>query len=223
MWVSEKSGVRQSKFGTLWYQIVRWTWTVCRSSYPHIQGSQVRTLQPFWPKGLISSVGKCFSGLFKKWFLTLLYNAIILEAISKLVLWCNISTFLNNCNNWFCFNKLIPLVQGSKIRNIEVSNKKGFELDETFWKMLQYFNMLELPDIWLNIEENCLISFRESNKKQMHGTKNNIKRHMIFFFLVFFKQFWSSNFYMILVLVIFLHFWDKIRKVEYNKKNFCSC
>ena len=43
---------------------------------PYSQGSQVRTLRPFWPKDLISSIGRYIGALYKKWYLTppLRYN-----------------------------------------------------------------------------------------------------------------------------------------------------
>ena len=58
-------------------------------------------------------------------------------------------------------------------------NKKNFELGKNFWKMLKYFNNFEHPDIWSNLKENCLISFRHSNNKRTYGTRKNKKRLMI--------------------------------------------
>ena len=45
--------------------------------------------------------------------------------------------------------------------------------------MLNHFNNFEHADILSNLGENCLISFRDSNKKRMYGTRNNKKRLMI--------------------------------------------
>ena len=36
--------------------------------------------------------------------------------------------------------------------------------------------MFEHPCFWLNLEENHEISFKEPNKKQLHGTRKN-KKH----------------------------------------------
>ena len=58
--------------------------------------------------------------------------------------------------------------------------------------------MFEHEDIWLNLEENCLISFRDSIKKQMHGKKLN-KETM--------RQTWSFSFCYssTIVTIKFLH------------------
>ena len=57
-------------------------------------------------------------------------------------------------------------------------SKKNFGLGRNFWKMLKYFNNFEHPDIWSNLGGNCLVSFRDSNKKRIYGTRNNKKRFM---------------------------------------------
>ena len=69
------------------------------------QGSQLRTLQPFWPKGLISSIGRYAGALYKKLFLTRPLGTIMLQTISKLKFWCNVSTNWSKCKNWFCSRK----------------------------------------------------------------------------------------------------------------------
>ena len=97
-------------------------------------------------------------------FLRLHCGTIMLQAKSELKFWCNISTNLSNCKNWFCSRKKTLLVQGRKIRNIGVE-QKNFELDKKFWKMLRDFSNFEHPDICSNLGKNCLISFRDSNKK----------------------------------------------------------
>ena len=56
--------------------------------------------------------------------------------------------------------------------------------------MLKYFKTFEHTDIWQNLEENCLISFRDSNKKRMYGTRSNKKGLMICpFLLKYFSNF----------------------------------
>ena len=56
--------------------------------------------------------------------------------------------------------------------------------------MLKYFDKFEYTDIWSNLGENCLISFRDSNKKPIYGTRNNKKCLMICpFFWKYFNNF----------------------------------
>ena len=64
-------------------------------------------------------------------------------------------------------------------------------------------NNFEHPDTWLNLGENCLISFRDSNKKRVYVRRNKKKRLMICpFLLKYFSNFEHLNIFMILVQVI---------------------
>ena len=66
-----------------------------------------------------------------------------------------------------------------------------------------YFNKFEHPDISSNLEENCLISFRDSNKKQTYGTRNNKKSLIVCpFLLYYFNNFEHQNICMILARVV---------------------
>ena len=64
--------------------------------------------------------------------------------------------------------------------------------------MLKFFINFKHPDIWSNLEENRLISFRDSNEKRIDGTRNSKKRLMICpFLLKYFNNFehpdiWSN-------------------------------
>ena len=62
----------------------------------------------------------------------------MLQTISKLEFGCNISTILSNWNNWFCSRKLTPLLQGRKMRNIDVEQEK-FRAGEKFLKNVEIF------------------------------------------------------------------------------------
>ena len=84
-------------------------------------------------------------------FLRLRCGTIMLQTISKLTFWSNISTILSNWNNWFCSRRLTPLVKGRKIETL-TWNIKHIELGKIFWKMLKYFNTFEH-----HIEENWLV------------------------------------------------------------------
>ena len=66
-----------------------------------------------------------------------------------------------------------------KVRNIDV---------EQVGKMLKYFNNSEHPAIWSNLGGNCMISFRDSNKKQTYGTRNNKNDLMMCLFLEMIHQ-----------------------------------
>ena len=69
-------------------------------------------------------------------------------------------------------------------------NRNNFELGKLFWNMLKNFSTFEHPHICLNLGENCLINFRDSNKKQIYGTRNNRKHLMICpFLLKYFNNF----------------------------------
>ena len=68
--------------------------------------------------------------------------------------------------------------------------QENLELGKTFLKILKYFKTFEHPDIWSNLEKSCLISFRDSSKKRIFGTRNNKKRLMICpFLLKYFNNF----------------------------------
>ena len=70
--------------------------------------------------------------------LRLHWGTIMLQTISKLEFGCNISTILSNWNNWFCSRKLTPLLQGRKMRNIDVEQEK-FRAGEKFLKNVEIF------------------------------------------------------------------------------------
>ena len=94
--------------------------------------------------------------------------------------------------------------------------------------MLKYFNTFEHPNIWSNLEESCLISFRDSNKKRIYGTRNNKKRHMIFpFLLKYFNNFEHQIIYTNLEENSLISFGDSNKKLIYgtrsNKKRLMIC
>ena len=79
------------------------------------EGCHVRTLQP-------QSID-ILTLYIKSNFLRFHCGTITLQTKSKLTFWCNVSTNLSNCKNWFCSRKKTLLVQGRKIRNNGVGIK----------------------------------------------------------------------------------------------------
>ena len=86
--------------------------------------------------------------------------------------------------------------------------------------MLKYFNTFEDPDIWLNLDENCLISFRDSNKKQIYGRRNNQKPLMICPFSVkYFNNFEHQRILSNLEENSLISFGDSNKKGIYGRRN----
>ena len=98
------------------------------------------------------------------------------RSILKSVPFCwNISTILSIQISDRILEKTVWLVSETHIRNeYEEQEKKHLKVCSF---LLKYFNNFEHPDIWSNLGENCLISFRDSHKKRIWGIRNN-KKHL---------------------------------------------
>ena len=89
--------------------------------------------------------------------------------------------------------------------------------------LLKYFNSFEHSDIWSNLEENYLNSFRDSNKKRIYGTRNIKKHFMICLFLLkYFNNFEHQHICMILVRVVCWNIPTFFRKINQTQNFSCS-